>query len=241
MLLRLLLLLAVVGGAAGAASAQGEVCVSTAPGDASIRCDIPLATDSLLYIENQNVARLLVDLNGYVFKLATDSAEVAQSENAFPLPRQGVITINIGAYLLPEDNVIEFIPQGPSGSSIPRIIIANVLLEGQTVAYAVRGLEPFPEQFDLPQNYPNPFSTSTSFDYSIPAERTTGLPVRLMIYDTAGRLVRVLVNERRYPGAFTAVWDGRTASGVPAAGGVYIAHFVAGDEVERSITLTRIP
>lgn len=239
MLFRLFLLLTVTGFAAGAASAQEEVCVSTAPGDAAIRCDIPLATDSLLYIENQNVARLLVDLNGYVFKLAADPAEVAQSENAFPLPREGVITIDIGAYLLPEGNVIEFIPQGPSGSSIPRIIIANVLLEGQTVAYAVRGLEPFPERFDLPQNYPNPFSTSTSFDYSIPAERTTGLPVRLMIYDTVGRLVRVLVDDRRYPGTFTVEWDGRTASGAPAASGIYFAHLSAGD-IQHSVRLTRL-
>ena len=236
MLLRLLVLLALV---AGTASAQDADCVPVAPGSATIRCNIPIAADTLLYLENQGVARLFVDLNGNDFKLAADPDEVARSGNAFPIPREGAITINIAEYMLDDDNVIEFTPQGPAGSTVPRIVIANVLLTGQTVAYALEGLRRFPQELDLFQSYPNPFRSSTTLTYTIPEDRITGLPVRLFLYDIAGRLVRVLVNDRRYPGTFTVLWDGRTASGAPAASGVYLAHLVAGD-LQQSIRLVRL-
>lgn len=236
MFLRLLVLLAVV---TSAATAQDADCVPIAPGSPTIRCTIPIAADTLLYLENQGVARLFVDLNGYAFKLAADPDEVAQSDNAFLIPREGAITINIGAYMRSDDNVIEFTPQGPDGSTVPRIVIANVLLAGQTVAYALEGLRPFPAQFELLQSYPNPFRTSTTLTYTIPEDRMTGLPVRLFLYDVGGRLVRVLVDDRRYPGTFTVRWDGRTASGAPAASGVYLAHLVAGD-LQQSVRLVRL-
>lgn len=225
--------------AAGVASAQDSDCTPVAVGSATIRCEIPLAVDTLLYLENQGVDRLFVNLNGHAFKLAADSAEVAQSENAFPIPRRGAITVHIGAYMRPEANAIEFTPQGPSGSTIPRIVIANVLLEGQTVAYAVEGLRSLPQHLALLQSYPNPFSLSTTLAYTIPENRTTGLHAHLAIYDAVGRLIRVLVDEQRYPGTFTAVWDGTLASGAPASSGLYVARLVAG-EMRHSVKLTRI-
>lgn len=239
MLLRLLALFAAAGAVAGAAAAQDADCAPVAVGSATIRCDIPLAADTLLYLENRGIARLFVDLNGHAFKLAADPAEVAHSENAFPIPLEGEITIDIGAYMRPGGNVIEFTPQGPAGSSIPRVFIANVLLEGQAVAYAVEGLRPLPQRLALLQSYPNPFTASTTLSYTIPEERITGVPVRLAIYDAAGRLVRVLVDDRRYPGTFTAVWDGNTASGAPAASGLYLAQ-LATEEVRQSVRLTRL-
>lgn len=236
MLLRLLVLFTVL---ASTASAQDADCVPVAPGSATIRCDIPIAADTLLYLENRGIARLLVNLNGYDFKLAADPEEVAQSGNAFPIPRDGAITINIGAYIRADNNVIEFTPQGPDGSNIPRIVIANVLLVGQTVAYAVEGLRPFPQRLDLLQSYPNPFRSSTTLTYTIPEDRVTGLPVRLFLYDLAGRLVRVLVDDHRYPGTFTVRWDGRAAAGPPVASGIYLAHLVAGD-LQQSVRLVRL-
>ena len=236
MLLRLFVLLMVV---ATTAKAQDADCLPTGPGSATIRCDIPIAADTLLYLENRGISRLFVDLNGNAFKLAVDPDEVASSGNAFLIPREGAITINISAYMQADDNVIEFTPQGPDGSTIPRVVIANVLLAGQTVAYALRDLRPFPQRLDLLQSYPNPFRESTTLTYTIPEDRLTGLPVRLALYDIAGRLVRVLVDDRRYPGTFTVWWDGRSASGPPAASGLYLAHLVAGD-LQQTVRLVRV-
>lgn len=236
MLLRLLVLLIA---AAGTASAQDADCAPVAAGSATIRCEIPFAADTLLYLENEGVDRLFVDLNGHMFKLAADPVEVARSGNAFPIPREGAITINIRAYMRPAENTIEFTPQGPSGSTIPRVILANVLLEGQTVAYAVEGLQPLPQRFTLLQSYPNPFSSSTTLAYTIPEARTTGLPVRLAIYDALGRLVLVLVDGRHYPGTFTVAWDGTASSGASVASGLYLAQLVAG-EMRQTVRLIRI-
>lgn len=236
MLLRLFALLTLT---VAPAAAQDADCRPARPGSATIRCDIPIAADTLLYLENQGVSRLFVDLNGNAFKLATDPDEIATSDNAFLIPREGAITINISAYMLEDGNVIEFTPQGPDGSTVPRVVIANVLLAGQTVAYALEGLRPFPQRLDLLQSYPNPFRSSTTLTFEIPEDRLTGLPVRLVLYDIAGRLVRVLVDGRRYPGTFKVRWDGRAASGSPAAGGLYLAHLVAGD-LEQTVRLVRV-
>lgn len=211
-----------------------------------------IAIDTLLYVENRGVTRFLVNLNGYRFKLATDPAEVRQSANAFLVPRQGTITINIGAYLVPDDddpfddtcaegdptsgnNCIEITPQGPADADA-EIIIGDLLLPGQDVVYRVEGLTDIPADFALIGSAPNPFSTVTTIAYHIQENRTTGLPVTLAIYNLAGRRVRTLVDERRYPGRFEVVWDGTGDDGVPVASGVYFCHMTA-EGIRKTISM----
>jgi len=69
-------------------------------------------------------------------------------------------------------------------------------------------------------NYPNPFSGSTTFAFSIPRE---GL-VTLRIYNRAGEHIRTLIDEVPYEfgGIFEVHWDGLTESGHRPAPGVYI-------------------
>jgi hypothetical protein len=80
----------------------------------------------------------------------------------------------------------------------------------------------------LAQNVPNPFNPRTTIRFDLPAAG----PVRLAVYDVAGRLVRVLVEGERAAGSYEAVWDGRDASGRSAPSGSYLARLVAGGEVE---------
>lgn len=240
MRLRLLWIWAASWAVLPAAYGQDDVCPPVAPGSATIRCEIPIPEDTLLYIENRGTTRLFVTLNGHAFKLASDPAEVARSGNAFPFPLDGDITIHIGAYMTPGPNVIEFTAQGPNGSTIPRIILANVLLEGQEVAYAIEGLEPFPPGLELLPGAPNPFVSSTTLTYTIPEGRITGVPLHLAIYDLRGRLVRVLDEGIRYPGRFTAMWDGSAAGGARAASGVYLVRLLAeGEALGTRVTLVR--
>ena len=202
-----------------------------------------IAIDTLLYVENRGVTRFFVDLNGHRFKLATDPAEVRQSANAFLVPRQGAITVHIGAYLAPDDddpyddtcaagdpasgnNCITITPQGPEGAGAD-IIVADLLLPGQRVAYRIGGLTAIPPDFALVGSAPNPFSVTTTITYHIQESRTTGLPITLALYDVAGRRVRTLVDERRYPGRFETVWDGTGDDGAPVASGLYFCHMTA--------------
>ena len=66
---------------------------------------------------------------------------------------------------------------------------------------------------------PNPSRSSSRIEYEIPDRG----PVRLSIYDAAGRLVRHVVDDDVTPGIHTARWDGRDRSGRRVAAGVYFA------------------
>ena len=74
-----------------------------------------------------------------------------------------------------------------------------------------------PRSFALLQSRPNPFSTSTEILYQLPAEAR----VSLNIYDTAGRLVRSLVNGVEEPGVRRTLWDGGDEHGRAVKSGVY--------------------
>jgi C1A family cysteine protease len=76
----------------------------------------------------------------------------------------------------------------------------------------------------LEQNYPNPFNGTTTIAYSV-AERSE---VYVRIYDTAGRLVKVVEHTTREPGTYTAVWRGKDAAGRDVASGVYFCSITTG-------------
>ena len=64
------------------------------------------------------------------------------------------------------------------------------------------------------QNFPNPFSQSTTIRYSLPQS----MQVRLAIYDALGREVALLVNQQQAAGIYTSEFD---AGSLPT--GIYIA------------------
>ena len=71
----------------------------------------------------------------------------------------------------------------------------------------------------------SPLGPRTRISYTVPAAEE---PVRLDIYDVAGRLVRVLVNGVQEPGVHQVEWDGTDASGVPVASGAYLYRLQTG-------------
>ena len=85
-----------------------------------------------------------------------------------------------------------------------------------------------PTRHRLWQNAPNPFNPTTTitFDIAHPS------PVRLRIYDVAGRLVRVLVDRDLGRAQHDVGWDGRDDGGRPVASGVYFYRIIVGDFVE---------
>lgn len=72
-------------------------------------------------------------------------------------------------------------------------------------------------RIDLQQNFPNPFNPVTTIRFILPTES----PVRLAIYDVAGRVVRTLIDKQLGPGVYSPVWNGMSDAGKPAATGVY--------------------
>lgn len=91
------------------------------------------------------------------------------------------------------------------------------------------------------QNYPNPIHGSTTLPYRIGGADKAGsaVPVRLDVFDVAGRRVATLVDDARAPGDYRVQWDGRDRHGRAVASGVYFARFSA-DNTNATVRMLRI-
>ena len=78
---------------------------------------------------------------------------------------------------------------------------------------------PIPDEFDFSGAYPNPFNSTTTFDFNLPGSAD----VRLRIFDILGREVTTLSGGRMPPGNGRIRWQ---ADGLPS--GIYFAHLEAG-------------
>jgi hypothetical protein len=81
-----------------------------------------------------------------------------------------------------------------------------------------------PDAPRLGSPYPNPGDRATV----VPFYLASGGRVRLKVYDVAGRLVRVLLDERLSRGQHEVRWDGRGEDGRPVGSGVYFYRLRAG-------------
>ncbi|MCU0344697.1 MAG: T9SS type A sorting domain-containing protein, partial [Ignavibacterium sp.] len=77
-----------------------------------------------------------------------------------------------------------------------------------------------PDEFNLYQNYPNPFNPGTVIKYSIPKLNL----VSLIIYNSLGQQVRILVDEIKIPGYYQVEFD---ATDLPS--GVYFYSLLSGE------------
>ncbi|MCP4545060.1 MAG: T9SS type A sorting domain-containing protein [bacterium] len=80
----------------------------------------------------------------------------------------------------------------------------------------------------LSANHPNPFNPTTLIPYALPRSGDA----ELAIYDTAGRLVKVLVSGHQAAGEYSATWHGLDDAGRPVASGVYFTRLRAGEETQ---------
>lgn len=101
-----------------------------------------------------------------------------------------------------------------NGCSADTLVVADAVLVSSLSAVGLR----VPAGFGLAQNYPNPFNPATTLTYAL----SQAGPVRLEIYDTAGRRVAVLVDQERPAGEHSVVWQPRGL-----ASGVYFVRFSA--------------
>jgi len=77
--------------------------------------------------------------------------------------------------------------------------------------------EDTPKDFQLNQNFPNPFNSETQISYFLPKKCN----VRLTVYNLTGRRIRTLVNGQQDAGLAKVCWDAKDDYGVPVASGIY--------------------
>jgi hypothetical protein len=104
------------------------------------------------------------------------------------------------------------------------------LLEGEHPFELYLGSEPqiaklaqemLPTQFELQNNYPNPFNPTTTLRFALPQPNK----VQLTIYDVMGRKVSTLISKQMEAGYHNIDWN---ASHL--ASGVYIVELIAGSQ-----------
>ncbi len=111
---------------------------------------------------------------------------------------------------------------GPDGST-SEFSAGFVVVSG----VATEETDEVPAKFALEQNYPNPFNPSTTITYAVPQASA----VRLEVFDMLGRLVAVLVDEKKAAGVHKVTFD---AAGLSS--GAYL-YKMTGDGFSQTRTL----
>jgi len=93
----------------------------------------------------------------------------------------------------------------------------------------------YPESFEMPGAFPNPFSVETRLQLSTPpAERTT-----VRVYDCRGARVKTLAEGALSQSSWTLTWDGRDERGSRVASGVYFI-VIASPSFEQTVKVIHI-
>jgi len=93
-----------------------------------------------------------------------------------------------------------------------------------------------PQDLSLGQNYPNPFNPTTRIEFYLPRR---GL-VSLDIYNVLGEKVANILSEYLSAGEHTIEWDGCSATGQPAASGIYFYRLQTDNAIQtRKMVLMR--
>jgi hypothetical protein len=120
---------------------------------------------------------------------------------------------------------------------LSRAVVNDVELKlGGTLSVSANAAD-VPADFNLFQNFPNPFkaagllsnSAVTTIRYTIPNTVPREAETRLKIYNTQGQVVRTLINANLAPGLHHAEWDGLDDAGAQVPSGMYFYTLSVGD------------
>jgi photosystem II stability/assembly factor-like uncharacterized protein len=163
-------------------------------------------------IDGADVIHFRDDLHGVLKDYGEETLRVTddggmtwqQIDLPFPGPYGGLIAMPTGFFL------------GGLGS----VILSAADLD----ATGVDELSYAPVRILLGQTYPNPFRAGTTVRYTV-AETS---PIRLLVYDPRGRLVRRLADRIHAAGSYASFWDGCDNSGRALPAGVYFLRLTDG-------------
>lgn len=110
------------------------------------------------------------------------------------------------------------------GDNLPTRRFTLVTGSADYLASVLSDLPVAPATSTLDQNYPNPFTRSTSIGYQLDQR----VAVSLTVYNLLGQEVYRLVDEVQHPGQHMVHWDGTDLSGQRVPSGLYMYRMQAG-------------
>lgn len=81
-----------------------------------------------------------------------------------------------------------------------------------------------PLNFDIEQNFPNPFNAGTTIEFHLP--KTSNAFVK--VFDLQCRTIRILANRKFQAGSHGLVWDGKDDNGTMMPSGIYLCQLKSG-------------
>jgi len=78
--------------------------------------------------------------------------------------------------------------------------------------------DPTPVEYQLNDNFPNPFNPETTISFLLPEATFT----KLEIFDISGRLVKTILNQNLNKGSYLVKWNGKDESDTNAGSGLYL-------------------
>jgi hypothetical protein len=149
------------------------------------------------------------------------------------IPSTGLIsqngtTFNING--LPKINQLKVIVKSFTGLINGEFLagLAEIETNARISYYDIFGIKTISEaaqEFNLYQNYPNPFNPLTKIRYSVPQTQSSGVFIRLIVYDITGKVVALLVNQIQTQGIYETEFDAKNF-----ASGIYFYKLIAGDK-----------
>jgi len=115
--------------------------------------------------------------------------------------------------------------------TINRFQINDFQIDGAIINLIFEDHVQLPNRFQLIQNYPNPFNNLTTIPVFISKEGH----VTVVIYNTLGKQIRILLDREVLPGKYQLTWDGKDSYGNYVASGIYICkayHTTENDKIK---------
>lgn len=125
-------------------------------------------------------------------------------------------------YLVPRVGLVLSVHNTVASCNISGPTTTRELVSFTRAVTSIPASHPQPSDFELSQNFPNPFNPVTTIGYTVPA-RTF---VTLTVYDMMGRTAAVLEQGEKEAGRYEVHWN---AAGM--ASGVYLCRLQAGPSV----------
>lgn len=199
-------------------------CIGSAAGKAYPPADVSVFSE---FVDGMTVVSLTsaIDLRGIELTLTGNNAAepvalVGENLDLLSGYRDGTLRVGLvdleGVTVLPagEHRLVQVEGHFEVTSALVADNEANALAPSLT---APSGL---PRDYQLDQNFPNPFNPTTTISFSLPQASE----VTLEIFNIAGQKTTTLINQRMEAGTHTCEWNG-----ADAASGVYLYRLTAGD------------